>query len=186
LESKRREVSAKKWPRECLRHWRIKGVARRTQSEQTKRIEPNEEYMKTNRIPLILRSSTLLWTTSISAAVMFVIGASAQNKQAGDDGIAASPKVRQMLNDRKASANPAPAQATTMSCPKCAEFLIVQPKRQAKGAEVLVGAKSTEMKHSCSGCEVKWTVVGEGKAKHSVAAHKCSADVPNNNTCCAK
>jgi hypothetical protein len=141
--------------------------------------------MKMNRIPSILRSSKLLLTASAITALAFISLANAQNKPQADDGIAASPKLRQALTERKASANLAVAPVSAMSCPKCAEVLTSEPKRQAKGAEVLVGARNTEIKHSCSGCEVKWTVVGEGKAKHSVATHKCSADVPNNKTCCA-
>ena len=140
--------------------------------------------MKTNRIPSILRSSKLLLTTTAVTALALVTIANAQNKSQRDDGIAASPKVRQALTERQASATPAVTPVSAMSCPKCAEVQSTQPKRQAKGAEVLVGARSTEIKHSCAGCEVKWTVEGEGKARHSVATHKCTADVPNNNTCC--
>jgi len=141
--------------------------------------------MKMNQILTTLRSSKLLLTASAVAALTFIGAANAQNKAANDDGIAASPKVRQTLTERKTSANPAVAPVSAMSCPKCAEVLATQPNRHAKGAEVLVGAKSTEIKHTCSGCEVKWTVAGEGKARHSVATHTCSADVPNNKTCCA-
>lgn len=138
-----------------------------------------------NRILLIVRSSKLLATTSAITALAFITIANAQNPPQGDDGITASPKVRQALNERKAVANPAMATASAMTCPKCADVLTTQPKRQAKGAEVLVGAKTTEIRHACAGCETQWTVVGESKAKHSVATHKCSADVPNNKTCCA-
>lgn len=141
--------------------------------------------MKTNPIPTMRRASRLAVAGGAIVALAFVSAANAQFKPASDDGITASPKVRQALTERKASADLAVAPASAMSCPKCAEVLTTQPKRQAKGAELLVGAKSTEITHSCAGCEVKWTVVGEGKARHSVATHKCSANVPNNRTCCA-
>ncbi len=42
----------------------------------------------------------LVIVTSIAAAAMFVTPSSAQYRAVGDDGIAASPKVRQMLNER--------------------------------------------------------------------------------------
>lgn len=134
-----------------------------------------------NRIPAMLQSSKLVLTASAIVAMAFMSVAYAQY----NDGIAASPKVRQTLNEKKLPANPAAAPVSAMSCPQCAEVLTSQVNRQAKGAEVLVGAKSTQIKHTCSGCEVNWTVVGEGKARHAVATHSCSADVPNNKTCCA-
>lgn len=141
--------------------------------------------MKTNRTPAMLQSSKLVLTGVAIATLGFISVANAQLKPAADDGITASPKVRQALNERRASVNPVAAPVSAMTCPKCAEVLTTQSKRQAKGAEVLVGVKSTEVKHTCAGCETQWTVVGEGKAKHSVATHKCSADVPNNKNCCA-
>ena len=45
--------------------------------------------------------------------------------------------------------------------------------------------KSLPENYTCTACETKLTVVGEGKAKHTVATHKCAADVPNPATCCA-
>lgn len=158
---------------------------REKDSNEKRNNSNNDMDMKINRIPTLLSFSKLLLAASAVVALTFMGDANAQNKAASDDGIAASPKVRQTLTERKASANPAAAPVSTMSCPKCAEVLATQPNRQAKGAEVLVGAKTAEIRHTCSGCEVKWTVAGEGKAKHTVATHTCSADVPNNKTCCA-
>lgn len=111
--------------------------------------------------------------------------ANAQYKPVGDDGIAASPKVRQMLNERKASAITATAGAPTMACPKCADVRTVDVKRQAKTAETLAGATTTVTRHTCATCETKWTVAGEGKSKQSVTTHTCAAAVPNNRACCA-
>ncbi len=119
-------------------------------------------------------------------ALAFAGTASAQYKPVGDDGIAASPKVRQMLNERKASATPAVAVAPAMACPKCADVFTTEVNRQAKGGQVLAGTATQKVaKHTCTACDTKLTVVGEGKAKHTVATHKCSADVPNPATCCA-
>ena len=44
--------------------------------------------------------SKLVTVTVIAIAAMFVIQARAQSRSVGDDGIAASPKLRQQLNER--------------------------------------------------------------------------------------
>ena len=131
----------------------------------------------------MFRSSCLALATI--AVLVLASAANAQYKPVGDDGIAASPKVRQMLNERKASATTATAAGPAMACSKCADVRTAQVSRQAKGAELLAGATKMATRHTCAGCEVKWTVAGEGKGKHSVATHKCTADVPNNLVCCA-
>ena len=136
--------------------------------------------MKTNRSPKIALAAVAL------AALALASTASAQYKAVGDDGIAASPKVRQMLNERKASATPAVAIVPAMACPKCADVLVTEVNRQAKGGQVLAGTATQKVvKHNCSACETKLTVVGEGKARHTAATHKCAADLPNPTTCCA-
>ena len=107
-------------------------------------------------------------TVTIAAfALAFASTASAQYKPVGDDGIAASPKVRQMLNERKASTAPVVAASPAMACPKCADVITTEVNRQAKGGQVLAG-----------------TAIQKA-AKHTVATHKCAADVPNQATCCA-
>ena len=136
--------------------------------------------MKTNLSPKIVLAAVLL------AALASAGTASAQYKPVADDGIAASPKVRQMLNEQKASATPAVAVAPAMACLKCADVLTTEVNRQAKGSQVLAGTATQKVaKHNCTACEAKLAVVGQGKAKHTVATHKCSADVPNPTTCCA-
>jgi hypothetical protein len=141
--------------------------------------------MKTNGLPAILRPFNLALVATAIAALALISPASGQNKSASDDGIAASPKVRQALNEKKASAPTMTTETPAMTCPMCADVLTSQPKPQAKGAEILVGARSNVIKHTCAGCEVNWTVVGEGKTRHSVATHRCTANVPNNHACCA-
>ena len=55
-----------------------------------------------------------------------------------------------------------------------------------KGSDVLAGtATRTVITHTYTACETKLTVVSEGKTRHTVATHKCAADVPNPATCCA-
>jgi hypothetical protein len=135
-------------------------------------IEKKETNMKTIRITLMV-SAALAALALTTAAI-------------AGDGIAASPKVRQILNERKASTTPMVAAAPAMACPKCADVRTTEVNREAKGATVLAGAATKIVtRHTCAGCEVKLTTVGEGKAKHTVAAHKCTAEVPNNLACCA-
>jgi hypothetical protein len=140
--------------------------------------------MKTNRLLEIARPITL--AAIAIAALTLTTDANAQYKGGGDRGIAASPKVQQMLNERMASTRPAVVAVPDMACPKCADVLITEVNRQAKGGQVLAGTATQKVaKHTCTACETKLTVAGEGKAKHTVAIHKCVADVPNPATCCA-
>ena len=139
--------------------------------------------MKTNRLPTIFRSSSIAAAVLALAALAISDTANAQLKGASDDGIAASPKVRQMINERKASMTA--AQPSVMNCPKCANVQTADTKSQVKGAEAMAGTAKVVNQHSCNGCEVKWTVAGEGKAKHSVANHSCAAQMPNKAACCA-
>ena len=129
--------------------------------------------MKLNSTPAIV---TLIATLTITVAGY------AQSKPGNDDGIAASPKVRQMLNERKAFA---PAATPAMACEKCTTVLAARLRQQAKGAEVMTGIKQVSFSHSCMGCETKLAVAGEGKAKHQVATHKCSLDVASVSGCCS-
>ena len=71
--------------------------------------------MKTNLFSKIALSAVAL------AALAFTGTARAQYKPGGDDGIAASPKVRQLLSERNASITPALVVAPAMACPKCSE-----------------------------------------------------------------
>ena len=136
--------------------------------------------MKTNLFPKIALAAVVL------AALGFASTTRAQYKPVGDDGITASPKVRQMLNERNASATPVVAVAPAMACPKCADVLTTEINRQAKGGQALAGTATHKVaKHACSACETKLTAAGAGKAKHIVPTHRCVVDVPNPATCCA-
>ena len=122
------------------------------------------------------------------AAVVVVLtlasAAYAQSKPAGD-GIAASPKVRQALNERTAATAPVVSAVPAMSCPKCADVRTAKLSPQAKGAEVLTGTRQVTYTHVCGGCETKLTIAGEGKTKHQVASHECAMAPDSMPTCCA-
>jgi hypothetical protein len=134
--------------------------------------------MKTNRMALMVATAFAAFTLAGAAT--------AQYRPAGDDGIAASPKVRQALNERKASAAPVVATAPVMACPMCADVKTTEVNRQAKAGENLTGAATKVVfKHTCPGCDAKLTTVGEGKARHTIATHICTAAALNNMACCA-
>jgi len=127
--------------------------------------------MKTDLLPAIAAAIAALTLATSAFAV--------------DDGIAAPPRVRQMLNERELANSPSVAARPAMSCPKCADVRIVKVNRPAKGAEILMGANQVAYTHACTACETKMTLVGEGKAKHVVATHSCSLAIASNPTCCA-
>jgi hypothetical protein len=135
--------------------------------------------MKTIRIPVIF--------TTVLAALVVTTAANAQYKPVGDDGITASPKVRQQLDERRASQranNPAPAPA--MACPKCVDLVTTERDPMAKPGQVLASTAGKQVaRHACTACSTTFTVVGQGKAKHTVAAHKCGAEARTNANCCA-
>jgi hypothetical protein len=131
-----------------------------------------------------MNRKSLLIAGLCALTVSFGTAVHAQYKPVGDDGIAASPKVRQMLNERKASTAPAATAVRSMACPKCADIRTTEVNRQAKGAEILAGAATkTGTKHTCTDCSTKIVTAGTGKAKHSVALHTCGTDVKA--VCCA-
>jgi hypothetical protein len=151
--------------------------------KNNKTTQTKDKNMKTNRLPSVLRATNLV--LAAIATLVLASAANAQTKPANGDGIAASPKVRQMLNERKKSYATNAVRAPAMACAKCFDIWTTKLNPQAKGAEVLAGAATKLVaKHACGGCETSWTVVGGGKTKHSVATHKCTAEVANNFACC--
>src|SRR5579863_5048170 len=136
--------------------------------------------MKANRLPEIAHPITL--AAVALAALAFASTANVQFKAVRDDGLPKSGKCSTSAKPQP----PLPSQSPAMACSKCADVLTTELNRQAKGGELLAGAASKIVaKHTCTACETKLTVAGEGKAKHTVATHKCTADVPNPLTCCA-
>jgi hypothetical protein len=156
----------------------MKDVTRDISMNETKQNKKKHKNMKTIQIAKIFATATL-------AAFALAGAANAQNKAIGDDGIAASPKVRQVLNEKAVAATLATAKVAAMGCPKCADVSMTEANKQAKGGQILMGAATKVVtKHTCGGCDTKLDVVGTGKATQTVATHKCTAAVANNLTCC--
>ncbi len=139
--------------------------------------------MKTRiRISDVARGSTLALTL---AALTTASLANAQYKSTGDDGIAASPKVRAQLEERKARINTA---APAMACPKCKDGQVSMPVKGAKGAQVLLaGGIPTQkvVRHLCASCDTTISIVGLSKAtKRETTTHNCTGCGVENLLCC--
>ena len=125
--------------------------------------------MKTNK--------TLIATFAGIALFAFAGSAPAQYKAVGDDGIAASPKLRELIDARK-SAQPAPTAVEPMACPKCKTGVTRRVDWTARGANkptVLIA------KHLCERCDTTISTTGQGKASRDVVTHGCSM---SGGTCC--
>lgn len=145
--------------------------------------------MKANRI---IRAARLTGLTVAVAMLASVAAVQAQYKATGDDGITASPKARQFIDEYKRNHSPAPvpAEIPRMACPKCKNATVTVRDTEPKGlgAKTLVaGEVPTKVvtTHGCNGCWTDWNAVGHGKAKVSVASHKCTGCGEVNLACCA-
>src|SRR6266446_7930268 len=127
---------------------------------------------------------------AVASVALFAVtsSAQAQYKPTGDDGIAASPKVRYQLNDRNAGINIGPAVVPAMACPMCKDVWVILPDRHAKGAQVLVSGgvpTQTIARHLCAGCETTVTTEGLSKqTRHDVVTHKCTGCGAEILSCC--
>ena len=139
-----------------------------------------------NEITRMVQGSSLGLAATLIATFVAVAPANAQYRPTGDDGITASPKVRAMLDARKASTTPVAAPVPAMACPKCKDTWVAQPDTNAKGAKILMG-QTTKLvaQHLCAGCSTDLVTAGAGKAKHTVATHKCSGCGAENLACCS-
>src|SRR4051812_17808840 len=103
-----------------------------------------------------MKSILISSVTAAIAALTLTTAAFAQYKPVGDDGIAASPKLRQLLNDKLSTTKPGPTMAgPTMSCKKCADVPSAELRPEAKGAEVISQARRVSFSHSCSSCRTE-------------------------------
>ena len=140
-----------------------------------------------NEITRMFRGSRLALAAILIASVGAAASANAQSKVTGD-GIAASPKVRQQINEREARLRPAVVLLPTMACPKCKDAWVAQADTDPKGlgAKTLIGqATKLVPTHLCAGCGTDWSVTGTGKGSRTVASHKCSSCGAENLACCS-
>ena len=80
---------------------------------------------------------------------------------------------------------PAPApvaeQSSAMACPKCKDQLSARKDMSAKVPNQTTGVLA---QHQCAGCNTTISTVGQGKSKHNVATHHCSANTSEMMACC--
>ena len=127
---------------------------------------------------------------TLAGIALFAAPVRAQYQAVGDDGIAASPKVRAQLNERKARLNPAaPTAGSRMACPKCKDQWITSPNRHAKGAQYLVSGAAPTTKvarHLCASCNTTVKVEGLSKqTKREVVTHQCASCGAVTLACCS-
>ena len=131
-----------------------------------------------------MKTNTLFAALAGIAMFAFTSPVLAQYKPTGDDGITASPRLRQQLDDyRKNHSTNAPVtvEVAKMACPKCTDKVTTRVDYSARGANKPVIRVAT---HQCEGCGTEWTITGHGKAKQSVATHKCSSCGAEILACC--
>ena len=142
---------------------------------------------------LTYKTGITVWGSSFSfimaavASLVFAGQVNAQYKTTGEDGIAASPKVRAFLTQKRAS--DAHVQMTSMTCPKCKDGFVSAADKDPKGlaARALMSAPSKlTARHLCDGCGVDWNVIGAGKAKQAVATHSCDGCGTGDLACCSR
>lgn len=129
-------------------------------------------------------NKTLIAALAGIALLSFASPAQAQYKPVGDDGIAASLKVRSMM--MKPITSPANAAGlkdgdmVAMACPKCKTIMVTHINTE-KGH---IKTATTVPEDVCPGCEQKFTVVGEGKDRHNVVTHVCKKCGSTDAFCC--
>lgn len=133
----------------------------------------------------IVNNKNLLGAGMAFVLFSFATPVQAQLKAVGDDdGIAASPKLRQHLNEIKTTKEAEtlkPGDAIAMACAKCKSVMIHNVTMQKGHVKVMTVGE----KHLCPGCNSTITVVGTGKGKHDEVKHVCEKCGEDSVFCCA-
>ena len=164
---------------------RIKECNDRNSVNKQKQNKKKGKSMKTTRINTPARLTGLVIALALFAGVAGEV--KAQYKAVGDDGIAASPRLRQMLNDRKGSAATVSPTVASMPCPKCKDVWVTSVDSFAKPAKVMMsGFKPTvsTVKHLCAGCETSIVRKGHGKQGKDEIVHVCRDGGAESLACC--
>ncbi len=135
--------------------------------------------MKTSRVNVLSTVAGLIAVLAFSATAAF--------GQVPEKG---SAKGGAMLLMKHRPPVSKPANYQPMSCPKCKDFTwTVKDNEPTKGAAAraqLAGGVPTKLvsSHECKGCGVEWKSTGHGRAKVTVAIHKCTSCGSEVATCC--
>jgi hypothetical protein len=122
-------------------------------------------------------SKTAIVGLVIVALLVFVGSAAAQARPTGGAGITASPKLRQMIEERAVSATPGAPAGLNHACPKCKNENVTRVDSTARGA---FKPTVTIVKHLCPDCKTVKSNTGTGKATQPVVKHDCTMG-----DCCA-
>lgn len=135
--------------------------------------------MKRNHISITAR------LTGIAIAITLFAGVASVSAQNGAKGGAT--KLLQ-LSGSLVTPKFEPSDYTPMTCGKCKNEVAQVRDTDSKGGAraLLTGAPLTKFvsRHGCEGCGTDWKVVGHGKAKVSVASHKCTSCGEASLACC--
>ncbi len=129
-------------------------------------------------------NKTLIAALAALALLSFAAPVQAQYKPAGDDGIAASPKVRQMLNEiktREQAEALKPGDTIAMVCTKCKSVMVHNVTTEKGHIQVMTVGE----KHLCPGCNTYITVVGVGHGAKNEVKHVCEKCGEDSVFCCA-
>jgi hypothetical protein len=129
-------------------------------------------------------NKTLIAALAGIALCSFASPVQAQNNAVGDDGIAASPKVRQHLNEIKTQKEAEalkPGDTIAMVCSKCKSVMIHNVTTEKGHIKVMTVGE----KHLCPGCESTITVVGVGHGAKNAVKHVCEKCGDDSVFCCA-
>jgi hypothetical protein len=131
----------------------------------------------------IMKLSNIIAALTGIALFSFAGSVQAQYKPTGDDGITASPKQRQFLDEWNRNHRPAatPAEIAKMPCPKCTDKVTTRVDYFARGANKPTVQIVT---HQCEGCDTTIKTVGVGKQASNVAVHKCTSCGAETLACC--
>ena len=130
--------------------------------------------MKTNR--------TLIAALAGIAMFAFTSPVLAQYKPTGDDGITASPKLRERLDGRiRNEAVTTAPEIAKMPCPKCTNKVTTRVDYTVRGANKPTIQVVT---HLCDGCDTSITTAGTGKHASDVVSHKCTSCGAETLACC--
>jgi hypothetical protein len=129
-------------------------------------------------------NKTLIALLAGIALCSFAVPALAQVNAGSDDGIAASPKLRQQLNQIKSEKEAAalkPGDVIAMVCSKCKSVMIHNVTTEKGHIKIMTVGE----KHMCPGCNSTITVVGVGKQSKDEVKHVCDKCGSDSVFCCA-
>lgn len=134
------------------------------------------DEMKTTR-----KNSTASLAGLTVALALFVGIASEVRAQETTKGAGALRLLEINKKPAKTKAEPAKAESKEMSCEKCKDEVLVTRDWTARGA---TPSYVTIVRHLCKGCKDELNLVGHGRAKETVAMHKCTSCGSDDQACC--